>query len=298
MDGSIKMLAETFVQLVDHTADDFDPIGLLTMLCGRCIDLLDVSEAAVALVDANGVLRVVAGSSDQASRLAQFQVDTEGPCLDAYRSCRSVFHNGLDGAWPCDTNTAHLRSVHAFPMRARDQAVGTLNLFRTQPRLLVGHRSHCRPDVRGRCRDRPPPGQGNQRSAPVNSATPRCFEEPHHHRTSKRHDRRTCRRHHGRGIRPTARLRPQSPNKIDRRCRSHRRTHPLPPTSGPPSAPVDAPASRRRGRHARTTTSTHITSRTWPPRPDNERRPQEPPTRRLVCRTGPRHGHRCLRRFR
>ena len=130
------MLAETFVQLVDHTADDFDPIGLLTMLCGRCIDLLDVSEAAVALVDANGVLRVVAGSSDQASRLAQFQVDTEGPCLDAYRSCRSVFHNGLDGSWPCDTNAAPLRSVHVFPMRARAQAVGTLNLFRTQPRSL------------------------------------------------------------------------------------------------------------------------------------------------------------------
>jgi len=43
VDRSIKMLAETFLQLVDNTADDFDPIGLLTTLCGRCIDLLDVS---------------------------------------------------------------------------------------------------------------------------------------------------------------------------------------------------------------------------------------------------------------
>jgi GAF domain-containing protein len=136
VDGSIKMLAETFLQLVDNTADDFDPIELLKMLCRRCIELFDVSEAAVALVDANGVLRVVASSSDQATRLAQFQIDTEGPCLDAYRSGRAVFHLDLDRAWPCDTNTASLRSVHAFPMRARDQAVGTLNLFRTQPRSL------------------------------------------------------------------------------------------------------------------------------------------------------------------
>jgi GAF domain-containing protein len=136
VDGSIKMLAETFLQLVDNTADDFDPIGLLAMLCGRCIDLLDVSEAAVALVDTDGALQVVAGSSHHATRLARFQVETDGPCVDAYRSGRPVFHYDVNSTWPRAANTAPLQSVHAFPMRARDQAVGILNLFRTQPRTL------------------------------------------------------------------------------------------------------------------------------------------------------------------
>jgi len=135
VDGSIKMLAETFIQLVDNTVDAFDPIGLLTMLSGRCVDVLDVSAAAVALVDANGALRVVAGSSDEVMRLAQFDIEGEGPSLDAFRSRHAVFHNDLQ----CTSTRAAavpLRSLHAFPMRARDQAVGTLNLFRTQPRGL------------------------------------------------------------------------------------------------------------------------------------------------------------------
>ena len=136
MDGSIKMLAETFLQLVDNTVDDFDPIGLSTMLCGRCVDLLDVSQAAVALVDTDGALQVVAGSSEQAIRLAQFQLDTEGPSLEAFRSSHPVFHDDLNSTWPQAANTAPLQSLHAFPMRARDQAVGTLNLFRTQPRAM------------------------------------------------------------------------------------------------------------------------------------------------------------------
>ncbi len=136
MDGSIKMLAETFLQLVDNTADDFDPIGLLTMLCGRCVDLFDVSDAVVALVETDGALQVVAGSSEQAIRFAQFQVETEGPCLDAFRSSRPVFHNDLTGTWPHAADSAPLQSLCTFPMRARDRTVGTLNLFTTRPRAM------------------------------------------------------------------------------------------------------------------------------------------------------------------
>jgi GAF domain-containing protein len=138
VDGSIKMLADTFLQLVDNTADDFDPIGHLTMLCGRCVDLLDISAAAVALVETDGALRVVAGSSHQATRLLQVQIATDGACLDALRSGHPVFHDE-NSRWPRlgrDANTAPVQSVHAFPMRARDRTVGTLNLFRTQPHAL------------------------------------------------------------------------------------------------------------------------------------------------------------------
>ncbi|MGO9874247.1 MAG: GAF and ANTAR domain-containing protein [Acidimicrobiia bacterium] len=139
MDGSIKMLADTFLQLVDNTVDDFDPIRVLTMLCGRCVDLLDISAAAVALVDPDSALQVVVGSSDQAVQLLQVQIDTDGACVDAFRSGHPVFHNDDNGSSPRlgrDADTARLQCVHAFPMRARDRTIGTLNLFSTQPQAL------------------------------------------------------------------------------------------------------------------------------------------------------------------
>jgi GAF domain-containing protein len=139
VDGSIRMLAGTFLQLVDNTVDDFDPIALLTMLCGRCVDLLDISAAGVALVDTDGALQVVAGSSEQALRLSQFHIETDGACLDAFRAGHPVFHHDENGSWPRfgrDANTTPVQCVHVFPMRARARTVGTLNLFRTRPRAM------------------------------------------------------------------------------------------------------------------------------------------------------------------
>ncbi|MGH9224858.1 MAG: GAF domain-containing protein, partial [Acidimicrobiales bacterium] len=130
-----ELLAKTFVQLADTLVDDFDVIELLTMLSGRCVDLLDASATGIVLADANGSLHVVAATSDEASVLELFQIQNEeGPCLDAFLTGEAVIHGdlGTGSRWPRfarQAMEAGLPSVHALPMRVRDKVLGTLNLF-------------------------------------------------------------------------------------------------------------------------------------------------------------------------
>ncbi len=58
------LLARTFVDVSDTLVADFDVLDFLTVLAGRCVELLGVSEAGLMLADAQGVLRVAASSSD------------------------------------------------------------------------------------------------------------------------------------------------------------------------------------------------------------------------------------------
>jgi GAF domain-containing protein len=137
------LLAETFLQLADTIVDDFDVIELLTMLSGRCVDLLAAEASGILLVDTNGALQVVAASSETATLLELFQLQhEEGPCLDAFRSGRAVFRSDLaaESPWPSFSRAAlaaGLRSVHAFPLRLRETVLGTLNLFMTEARPLT-----------------------------------------------------------------------------------------------------------------------------------------------------------------
>ena len=66
----------------------------------------------------------------------RFQLQSEeGPCLDCVRTKEPVINNDLSRAgalWPQFAPLAigvGFHSVHAFPMRLRDQAIGALNLF-------------------------------------------------------------------------------------------------------------------------------------------------------------------------
>ena len=130
-----ELLADTFLQLADTLVEDFDVIELLTMLSGRCVELLDASATGILLADVHRTLHVVAASSEQANLLELFQIqNSEGPCLDAFRTGKAVIHGdlGVDSPWPAFGRRAieeGLPSVHAFPMRVRDTVLGTLNLF-------------------------------------------------------------------------------------------------------------------------------------------------------------------------
>ena len=133
-----ELLADTFVALADTLVEDFDIIELLTMLSGRCVDLLDASATGILLADVHRNLHVVAASSERANLLELFQIQNEeGPCLDAFRTGKAVVHGNLGDAspWPRfgrKAIEAGLPSVHAFPMRVRDTVLGTLNLFMAQ----------------------------------------------------------------------------------------------------------------------------------------------------------------------
>ena len=129
-------LARTFVALADSLVADFDVVDLLTLLADRCVVTFDVAAAGIMLGGPDGVLRVVASSSEEMRLLELFEEQAEeGPCLDCYRTGQPVNNQRLADAvdrWPTfapEAMRAGFVSVQAQPMRLRGDEIGALNLF-------------------------------------------------------------------------------------------------------------------------------------------------------------------------
>ncbi len=134
------LLVRTFVELADTLVDDFDVVELLTILADRCVEVLDVAAAGLMVASVDGVLRVVASSSDAMRVLELFELQSEdGPCPECFRTGLPVVNQQLDrvdARWPRfapRAREAGFESVHALPMRLRGQTIGALNLFRAVP---------------------------------------------------------------------------------------------------------------------------------------------------------------------
>ena len=134
------LLSDTFVDLADTMVADFDVIDFLHMLTDRSVELLSVSAAGVVLADPRGELRVAAASSEAAGLVELFQIQNDqGPCLECFRTGQARRRGGPGGPdqrWPRFAEAAAragFRSVHALPMRLRDQVIGALNLFGAGP---------------------------------------------------------------------------------------------------------------------------------------------------------------------
>ena len=129
------LLSRTFVQLADTLVDEFDIIDLLTVLADRCVELLDAAAAGILLADHQGVLHVMAASSEQARLLELFQLQNhEGPCLDCFSTGSAAVNQdlALSHRWPRFAPralAAGFCAVHALPMRLRDNVIGALNVF-------------------------------------------------------------------------------------------------------------------------------------------------------------------------
>jgi transcriptional regulator with GAF, ATPase, and Fis domain len=133
---SAERLARIFVEVADTLVDEFDLMEFLHMLADRAAALVDASAVGLLLADQRGQLEFVAGSDENVRLLELFQIQNqEGPCLDAFRFANSVINADLRAAgtrWPRfapRATAAGFRSVHAFPMRLRNEVIGALNLF-------------------------------------------------------------------------------------------------------------------------------------------------------------------------
>jgi transcriptional regulator with GAF, ATPase, and Fis domain len=138
-----QLLATTFVDLADTLVADFDVIDFLHTLATRSVELLDVEAAGIMLADPHGGLHVMASSAEEARLLELYELqNNEGPCLDCFRSGRSVARDDLAAmrsSWPAFTEQLQLLGFHsaqALPMRLRDETIGALNLFRIEPGKL------------------------------------------------------------------------------------------------------------------------------------------------------------------
>lgn len=133
---SAERMAELFVSVADTLVHDFDLIDFLHSLAEWSVDLTGAEAAGILLVDENGHLQFMAASNREASLLEIFQAERgQGACRDAFESGERVVDLDLRRAgarWPTFAPKAvelGFGSVHALPMRVREQRIGALNLF-------------------------------------------------------------------------------------------------------------------------------------------------------------------------
>lgn len=206
------------------------------MLVERCVELLDVATAGILVADGAGRLRVVATSSEQAEHLELFQIQNdEGPCLDAYRTGETVNVGqlGPESSWPgfaAESLRAGSPAVCAVPLRHRDQLLGCLNLFRSEPIALAEDDVHL--------------SQALAAVASITMLQDEAARAAAAHQGQLQHalDSRVAIEQakgmiverpsaHGPGLRGVADLRPEHQPSADRNCPSARRRLPLTSTS-------------------------------------------------------------------
>ncbi|MBO1767237.1 GAF and ANTAR domain-containing protein [Allobranchiibius sp. GilTou38] len=135
-----QRLLDAFVELADTLVSEFDLIDFAHTLTGTAVDLLEADAAGLMLADQRGNLQLLASSSVEMRDLELFELQhNEGPCVDVYRTglpVTNIDHAEVGQRWPAfaaQVQAGTFRSVHALPMRLRDQTIGGLNLFLTRP---------------------------------------------------------------------------------------------------------------------------------------------------------------------
>ena len=133
---SQQRVLSRLVELADTLVAEFDVIDFLHTLAEAGVELLTADATGLMLSDQRGNLQVVAASTQQARLLELFELQhDEGPCLDCYQEGRPVAN--VDPAqaerrWPtfgAAVRAAQFASVHAVPLRLRDEVIGAMNLF-------------------------------------------------------------------------------------------------------------------------------------------------------------------------
>jgi GAF domain-containing protein len=137
---SLARLADVFVDVADTMVADFDLLDFLSNLTDHAAEVSGADAVGLVLADHRNNLRFMAASNESGKALELFQLAaSEGPCQDCFRECRPVVNADLGEAadlWPTfapAARAAGFRSVHAFPMRLRGEAIGALNLFSRDP---------------------------------------------------------------------------------------------------------------------------------------------------------------------
>lgn len=136
-----KQLIETFVEIADTMVGGYDVVDLLYRLVSRCSIIFAAADAGILLRIDGHPLEVVASTTERSQLISLLQLSAdEGPCVDAYRSGEPVTVDDIASIrerWPdfaARAGALGYNWMHAVPLRLRDEVIGSLNLFGTDPR--------------------------------------------------------------------------------------------------------------------------------------------------------------------
>ena len=139
----IERLADVFVGVADTLVADFDVIEFLHTVAGHATEMTGAAAAGLMLVGPRRWSALHGRLRRERPAPRAVPDPARGRSLPRLLPHRAAGHRGGpdDGAsrWPAFTERAlasGVRSVHAFPMRLRDQVIGALNVFGAEPRPL------------------------------------------------------------------------------------------------------------------------------------------------------------------
>lgn len=137
-----ERLAQVFVELADTLVTDFDVTDFLHMMTDSSAEVMDTQGAGLMLADQRGALRAAAATGDiESLQFLEVEHD-QGPCIDCFGSGLPVVNTEPDAArehWPLFTVQAldaGFLSIHAFPLRLRDEVIGAVSLYSSRARTL------------------------------------------------------------------------------------------------------------------------------------------------------------------
>lgn len=141
------LLLDTFVELADTLASGYEVGDLVQLLVDRCSELLLADTGGVLLESpTSGAPALAAATSEDMLDLEALEIELEqGPCLEAYRTGRQVLIEDLEQChdrWPQFVPRIldiGMRAVCAFPLRLREDRIGALNLYRSEPHAFANH---------------------------------------------------------------------------------------------------------------------------------------------------------------
>lgn len=129
------LIQETFVELADTLASEYDLGEFLHLLVERCARILEVYTGGVLLETPAGDLRLAAAITEEMKVLEGAELsNAEGPCIDAYVTGDQVLAEDLrqcSDRWPQTAPHAvdiGLLAVYAFPLQLRGDRICALNL--------------------------------------------------------------------------------------------------------------------------------------------------------------------------
>lgn len=141
-----ERLLDVLVKLTDTLVTGFDVVEFLQTVTETTVELLDADAAGLMLADQRGALQVMASTSPEIVTLELFELrHAEGPCVECFERGQAVVNvddDEADARWPAfvqAVRAANLASVHAIPLRLRDEVIGAMNIFLARPGTLTVH---------------------------------------------------------------------------------------------------------------------------------------------------------------